>query len=71
MAHTGYVRFFDIHKGWGFIEPVTGEADVFVHISAVRQSNCGDIDKGDTVAYEIVTRKKPMAANLRIIAEAR
>jgi cold shock CspA family protein len=45
---------------------------VFVHISSVHQLNCGDLIKGDTVAYDIITNRhgKPQAANLRIIAEA-
>ena len=54
MAHTGTVKFFDDRKGYGFIEPVTGEADVFIHITAVERSGCGPIINGDTIITKSV-----------------
>ena len=72
MAHTGYVKFFDDRKGYGFIEPVRGGADVFVHVTAVQRSGCGSINKGYTVSYDLVknSKGKQEAANLRIVCEA-
>ncbi|MBT8003473.1 MAG: cold-shock protein, partial [Rhodospirillales bacterium] len=35
---TGTVKWFNMAKGYGFIEPESGEKDAFVHISAVQRA---------------------------------
>jgi cold shock CspA family protein len=52
---------------------VTGEADVFVHVSQVQRSGCDSLLKGDIVSYDLGTDRKgkQRAENLPIIAEAR
>ncbi|CAH0339942.1 MULTISPECIES: cold-shock protein [unclassified Rhizobium] len=65
---TGTVKWFNSTKGFGFIQPDEGSADVFVHISAVERSGMRELTEGQKVEYEIVKDKrtgKSSADNLR------
>jgi CspA family cold shock protein len=55
---TGTVKWFNGQKGYGFIQPDEGGADVFVHISAVQCSGLNGLDEGQKVNYEIVKDKR-------------
>ena len=50
---TGTVKWFNATKGFGFIQPDQGGADVFVHISAVERSGLGSIHEGQKLTYEL------------------
>ncbi|MEK9970846.1 MAG: cold-shock protein, partial [Ferrovibrio sp.] len=50
---TGTVKWFNGTKGYGFIQPEAGGADVFVHISAVERAGLSTLNEGQKVAYEI------------------
>jgi CspA family cold shock protein len=50
---TGTVKWFNPTKGFGFIQPDDGGADVFVHISAVERSSLGSIQEGQKLGYEL------------------
>ncbi len=50
---TGTVKWFNGQKGFGFIQPDDGGADVFVHISAVERAGLHDLREGQKVSYEI------------------
>ena len=52
---TGTVKWFNTTKGYGFIQPDAGGADVFVHISAVQRSGLQGLDDGQKVSYELAT----------------
>jgi CspA family cold shock protein len=61
----GTVKFFNTTKGFGFIKPDDGTADVFVHISAVERSGLKTLNQGQKVRFEIQADKKgPKAINL-------
>ena len=63
---TGKVKWFNAQKGFGFIEPVDGSKDVFVHISAVEQAGLGTLNEGQTVSYELEQQRgKTSATSLR------
>jgi CspA family cold shock protein len=63
---TGTVKFFNVQKGFGFIQPDDGSRDVFVHISAVERAGMGTLVQGQQVGYDVVTeRGKQAAGNLR------
>lgn len=55
---TGTVKFFDDTKGFGFIKPDDGSADVFVHISGIN----GKIKEGDQVSFEVKQGNKGLNA---------
>jgi CspA family cold shock protein len=50
---TGTVKWFNSTKGFGFIQPDDGGADVFVHISAVERSSLGSLNEGQKLSYEL------------------
>jgi CspA family cold shock protein len=63
----GTVKWFNPTKGYGFIQPVGGGKDVFVHISAVERAGLTSLNEGQTVEYEVVeNRGKASAENLKV-----
>ena len=64
---VGTVKWFNMQKGFGFIQPEGGGKDVFVHITAVQAAGLRGLDEGQRVTYEVVQeRGKEAAANLRL-----
>ncbi len=62
----GTVKWFNAAKGFGFIQPDNGNADVFVHMSAVEQAGMRGLNEGQKVSFDIVMeRGKNAAANLK------
>lgn len=61
---TGTVKWFNATKGFGFIKPDDGGADVFVHISAVERAGMRDIVEGQKIGYQVMrdSRSGKMAA---------
>ncbi|MGL4489897.1 MAG: cold-shock protein [Rhizobiaceae bacterium] len=49
---TGTVKWFNSTKGYGFIQPDNGGADVFVHISAVERAGMREINEGQKLSFE-------------------
>lgn len=68
---NGQVKWFNATKGFGFIQPEEGGADVFVHISALERAGLADLKEGQRVSYELATNKgKTSAANIKVLSEA-
>jgi len=64
---TGSVKWFNSTKGFGFIQPDQGGADVFVHISAVERAGLRGLNEGQKVSYELATEKgRTSAVNLKL-----
>jgi cold shock protein len=51
--NIGTVKWFNIQRGYGFIQPEDGSNDVFVHISAVERSDLGNLQEGQKLGYEL------------------
>ena len=67
---NGTVKFFNSTKGFGFIQPDDGAADVFVHISAVERSGLSSLHEGQKVSFEVVADRrsgKSAAENLQAL----
>ncbi|WP_309086559.1 cold-shock protein [Chelativorans sp.] len=70
MSTTGTVKWFNATKGFGFIQPDSGQADVFVHISAVEQAGMRSIVEGQKIGFDVVRDPKSgksAAANLQAV----
>ena len=62
----GTVKWFNSQKGFGFIQPDNGDADVFVHISAVERAGMRSLNEGQKITYDIVSEKgRNSASNLQ------
>ena len=55
---TGTVKWFNSTKGFGFIQPSDGGADVFVHISAVEAAGLRGLNENDKVSFELEKDRK-------------
>ena len=65
---TGTVKWFNPTKGFGFIQPDTGGADVFVHITAVQKAGLVGLDEKAKVEYELETQRgKTAAVDLKLL----
>ena len=63
---TGTVKFFSDDKGFGFITPDEGDADLFVHHSAILGEGYKSLDEGAKVSYEAEAGDKgPRAVNVQ------
>jgi CspA family cold shock protein len=65
----GTVKFFNPGKGFGFISPEDGGADIFVHASALERSGIRDLNEGDQVTFEVEEDRrsgKLAATDLRV-----
>lgn len=66
MSLQGKVKWFNSTKGFGFIEREDKEKDVFVHVSAIKNSGMGALDEGQALTFEVEDGPKgPSAVNLK------
>jgi len=64
---TGTVKWFNESKGFGFIAPSDGSADVFVHFSAIQGEGFRTLAEGQTVSFEVENGPKgPQATQVTV-----
>jgi CspA family cold shock protein len=63
---TGTVKWFNSEKGFGFIAPDDGSADVFAHFSAITGNGYRNLEEGQKVEFDTERGQKGLqAANIR------
>ena len=68
MATQGTVKWFNSEKGFGFISPDGGGADVFVHFSAIQADGYRSLDENQRVEFDVAKGDRgPQAANIRAL----
>ena len=63
MRSTGKVKWFNDEKGYGFITRDDGEADCFVHQTAIQGDGFRTLAEGDLVEFDVVQQPKGAAAH--------
>ena len=69
MAIKGTVKWFDVKKGFGFIQQEDG-SDVFVHYSNISGKGFKVLEDGESVEFEVVEGNKGLQAQNVVKAEA-
>jgi CspA family cold shock protein len=52
LMMTGTVKFYDGHKGFGFIQPEDGGKDVYVHATALERAGLRGLTEGQKVSFD-------------------
>jgi len=60
---TGTVKWYNPTKGFGFITPDDGSADIFVHHSAIKASGLSALQEGQRVYYDSFPNPKGASAS--------
>jgi len=65
---TGFVKWFNTEKGYGFITPEDGGKDLFVHFSGIEGDGYKSLNEGAKVEYEQSQGQKgPQATKVRVV----
>ncbi|HWM17082.1 MAG TPA: cold-shock protein [Microbacterium sp.] len=66
---TGTVKWFNADKGFGFIAPDDGSADVFAHFSAIESGGYRSLEENQRVEFDTAQGPKGLQAEkIRVIA---
>ena len=65
---NGKIKWFNAKKGYGFIEPESGDKDVFIHISALEKAGIKFLNENQKISYEVNQSKgKLSAGNIKLL----
>ena len=62
--NTGTVKFYNGQKGFGFIQPDSGERDVFVHATALERAGINGLREGQKVRFD--TQSDPRSGKIAV-----
>jgi len=63
---NGIVKWFDPHKGFGFIQSEAGGKDIFVHMSALAMAGWRTLREGQVISFELlIERGRYSAGNMK------
>jgi CspA family cold shock protein len=66
---TGTVKWFNADKGFGFITPDDGSADVFAHFSAIQSGGYRSLEENQHVEFDVTQGQKGLQAeNIRVLS---
>ena len=66
MSTSGTVKWFNSEKGFGFIAPDEGGADVFAHYSAIQSGGYRSLEENQSVSFDVTQGPKgPQATNIQ------
>ena len=54
---TGTVKFYNVNKGFGFIQPDDGSKDVFVHATALESAGMRSLAEGQKISFDVEDRQ--------------
>lgn len=66
---SGTVKFFNAERGFGFIQPEDGSADVFVHATALEAAGIRSLTDGQKVTFDVTMderKGKTSASNVQL-----
>ena len=69
--NKGTVKWYNVERGYGFIQPADGSKDVFVHATALERSGMRALNERQKIIYELQTDRRPgrtSAVNLKAAA---
>lgn len=61
---AGTVKFYNDHRGFGFIQPEDGQKDVFVHATALERAGIHGLQEGQKVKFD--TENDPRSGKLAV-----
>ena len=54
----GTVKFFNVSKGFGFVQPEDGSKDVFIHVTALERAGIHGLNEGDKITFVLEDDRK-------------